>query len=258
MCTLPSVVTRVHEASAVALSEMVCGVSAIATAARSVGRPRERRLDVTSAPGVGRAPVAVLVHGLSGSTAAWSGLRDALVDQGVAVATFGWAPFGSSIGELVRDLTAEVTQLIARVDPSSVHLVGHSLGGVLVAQALGDDRLAARVDLVVTIGAPLRGSPWACLLPFVGVVNELRGSSPRLRQIAEGRNRPPVRWLSFTSPSDVIVPAGRSTVRTIPMEHVSVDGAGHCGMLHHPLVIERIVTESAGYRAAGWPGRSVA
>jgi alpha-beta hydrolase superfamily lysophospholipase len=55
-----------------------------------------------------------------------------------------------------------------------VHLVGHSLGGVIIAQAVADPRLDGRVDTVITLGSPFGGSPWAEVLPLFEIVRALR------------------------------------------------------------------------------------
>lgn len=252
MSKLVNLVSRLREASWACLGESRFVPSAIAAAGQALGRPRRTELETWLPSELPRhAPLVVLVHGFGGSTAGWSTLRGALKDHDVAVAAFTYAPFGCSIEELVRDLTQEINQLITWWDPDSVVLVGHSLGGVLVARVLTDDRLSARVDQVVTIGAPFDGSPWASIFPIPGIVRELRTDSSSLRQAAAARLNGNVHWLSFTSPVDMIVPARRSVFSCVPVEHISVDGAGHCGMLRHPVVITRIVAAVADCRDRG-------
>ena len=59
-----------------------------------------------------------------------------------------YTPVGTSVQQLAERLVAEVEQLLSRTGADKVHLVGHSLGGVVIAQALADGRLAGRVDTV--------------------------------------------------------------------------------------------------------------
>ena len=81
-----------------------------------------------------------------------------------------------------RSLVAEVERILRRTGADKVHLVGHSLGGVVIAQAIADRRLSGRVDTVITLGSPFGGSPWAGVLPFVEIV----GRCDRVRRCCAG------------------------------------------------------------------------
>ena len=63
--------------------------------------------------------------------------------------------------QLADRLVVEVDRLLSQTGADKVHLVGHSLGGVVIAQAIAGGRLTGLVDTVVTLGAPFGGSPWA-------------------------------------------------------------------------------------------------
>jgi triacylglycerol esterase/lipase EstA (alpha/beta hydrolase family) len=88
-----------------------------------------------------------------------------------------------------------------------VTLVGHSLGGVVIAQAIASGRLTGLVDTVITLAAPFGGSPWANLLPLGVIVSALRQGSPLLRRIASAPVPDGVRWVAFTATHDTIVHA---------------------------------------------------
>src|SRR6478672_8573588 len=51
--------------------------------------------------------------------------------------------------------------MLSQTGADKVHLVGHSLGGVVIAQAIAGGRLTGRVDTVVTLASPFGGSPSA-------------------------------------------------------------------------------------------------
>jgi hypothetical protein len=76
-----------------------------------------------------------------------------------------------------------------------VHLVGHSLAEAVIAQAVADGRLNGLVDTVITLRSPLRGSPWAGLLPFEEVAWALREGSSLLRRLASAPAPDGARWL---------------------------------------------------------------
>ena len=97
---------------------------------------------------------------------------------------------------LGAQLADEVTDLARRSGARSVTLVGHSLGGVIVAASLAGGRLDGVVTRVVTVAAPLRGTRWAHLFP-VGAVRDLRAGSPA---VPAG-----IPWLAVASRADVVV-----------------------------------------------------
>ena len=130
-----------------------------------------------------------------------------------------------------------------------VHWVGHSLGGVVIAEAIASGRLAGQVDTVVTLGAPFGGSPWAHLFPFGAITRALRGDSPSIaanRSRASAGGRPSA---GITATFDMIVPGLRSVPPHPEVETVTVGGVGHLGMLLSQQVVSHIV---AALAASGW------
>ena len=146
--------------------------------------------------------------------------------------------------DLGHRLAATVEDLLAVTGADKVDLVGHSLGGVVIAQALTDDRLAGCVDRVVTLGSPFGGTMWARLFPAGPMVWELRPGSPLLRRLAAAPPPADVTWLAFASTSDQIVPPDRAVPVNRDARLVTIEGAGHSGMLLAPDVIAQIVAET--------------
>jgi pimeloyl-ACP methyl ester carboxylesterase len=107
----------------------------------------------------------VLVHGFAGSSAIWFAIRRALCAAGRVLVTLNDPPWASSMDRLADRLIDAVEDLLAVTGAGKVRLVGHSLGGLVIALALTGRRLAGRVDLEVTLGTPFGGSPWAGMVP---------------------------------------------------------------------------------------------
>ena len=98
----------------------------------------------------------VTVHGLWMRGAAMGVLRRRLEPHGYSVHDF---TYPSITGTLADDVDA-LAAFVARVPGEIVHLVGHSLGGVLIC-ALLETSMPERVGRVVCLGSPLRGSKTA-------------------------------------------------------------------------------------------------
>jgi pimeloyl-ACP methyl ester carboxylesterase len=156
--------------------------------------------------------------------------------------SFEYPPWASSVEELADRLSTTVEQLLAVTGAGKVHLIGHSLGGVIIAQALTGERLAGRVDLVATLASPFGGSPLAALCPVgLPLVRALRPGSPLLRRLAAAPPPTGVRWLAIVSTLDPIVPADRAVPAHRDATCLRITGTGHAGMLVAPDVIARIV-----------------
>jgi triacylglycerol lipase len=179
----------------------------------------------------------LLVHGFGGSKSHWSLVAKTLSAGGLNVKAITYAPLGTSVEHLAGQLVADVEATLSETSADKVHLVGHSLGGVIIAQAIADARLHGRVDTVVTLGSPFGGSPWAGLLPIFEIVRALRQGSPLLRRLASTPLPDGVRWLSVTAALDIIVPGLRSVPFHAQVETITVNDVGHLGMLKSEQVI---------------------
>src|ERR1700694_2413923 len=193
----------------------------------------------------------LLVHGFGGTKSSWSLLARALRARGLTVEALTYTPLGTSVEQLADRLVVEVERMLSQTGADKVHLVGHSLGGVVIAQAIAGGRLTGQVDRVVHLGAPFGGSPWANLLPFVAVVRALREGSPLLRRLACAPVPDGVRWLAFTATLDMVVPGLRSVPVPADVETVTVGGVGHLGMLLSEHVADRIVAALAAQGDTG-------
>src|SRR4051794_6509430 len=106
-----------------------------------VGRSRDPRRET---PVASARSLVVLVHGFGAGPDCWDAVVPALGGAGVAVVTHRYA-WTAGVEELGARLADEVASLARRSGARSVTLVGHSLGGVVVAAGLRDGRLAGPV-----------------------------------------------------------------------------------------------------------------
>jgi triacylglycerol esterase/lipase EstA (alpha/beta hydrolase family) len=139
----------------------------------------------------------VLVHGLGRTLGSMWPMERALEAKGYEVLNFGYSSTCCEIPELGEQLRDTVLRhLDAR--HTSVHFVGHSLGGILIRWVLTRDSLPPRVGRVVMLAPPNQGSHAADrYAPLVGwllrPMQELRTDTastvqrlPRLRGIEAG------------------------------------------------------------------------
>jgi triacylglycerol lipase len=193
----------------------------------------------------------LLVHGFAGTKSSLALVAHALNARGMTVEAMSYPPLGMSVKQLAERVVAEVERILVATGTDKVHLVGHSLGGVVIAHAIADTRLTGRVDTVITLGSPFGGSPWAGVLPFAEIVRELRAGSPLLRRLASTPVPDGVRWLSLTAALDIVVPGMRAVPSHAQVETITFDGVGHLGMLVSRQVIGCIAAELCAQRTVG-------
>ncbi|MFC5139322.1 esterase/lipase family protein [Actinomycetospora rhizophila] len=229
-----STTVRRHLREVRAALRVVLGVLAtLVLAALHAGRVRTPELTTQVADA---RSLVVLVHGFGAGPDCWDTVADALGGPGVAVVTHRYT-WTTGVPELGARLADEVRDLARRSGARSVTLVGHSLGGVVVAASLAGGRLAGVVTRVVTVAAPLRGTRWAHLFP-VGAVRDLRAGSPVLRSLADVPVTAGTPWTALASRADVVVATDAAALEGT--EAVVVDGVGHCGLLSDTGVVARI------------------
>jgi len=114
----------------------------------------------------------LLVHGLWMGGWVMQGLRLALKRRGYAAYTFSYASTARSLDEHARRLAARMGELREPV----IHLVGHSLGGLVVLRCLRNHG-EQRIGRVVLIGTPVRACMSGRHLESVAGGKKLLGAS---------------------------------------------------------------------------------
>lgn len=93
----------------------------------------------------------ILVHGLWMGGWIMQGLRLRLARRGYCASTFGYSSVAQTLDEHARRLAVRIGELPEPV----IHLVGHSLGGLVILRCLRDHG-ERRVGRVVLMGTPVR------------------------------------------------------------------------------------------------------
>jgi pimeloyl-ACP methyl ester carboxylesterase len=138
--------------------------------------PTEMR--TTASSSLGRDHV-VLVHGLFRTPRSWSTLRRHLEKEGFSTGVFGYPSLTGRFEVHGRHLARELRRLDGDRDFTRVHLVGHSLGNLVIRAALAE-RTPKKLGRVVMLVPPNRGSPVARkLASWLGEI------LPVLRQLSD-------------------------------------------------------------------------
>ncbi len=147
--------------------------------------PAERGLVIADVRTAGT-PI-LLVHGFADNRSAFTVLGRALRKRGFGVVyCLNYSILTALTGDVrsaARELAREVEQICEATGAERVHVVGHSLGGLVAryyVQRLDGD---SRVHILLTLGTPHHGTLTAYLLP-TPVLRQLRPHSDIMAELA--------------------------------------------------------------------------
>ncbi|WP_243418224.1 esterase/lipase family protein [Actinomycetospora cinnamomea] len=223
--------------------------------------PSQRSL-VVSDMDASTTPV-LLVHGIVDNRSIFTLLARALRRRGFGVVhavNFSvLTAFTGDIRVAAREIGHHVERICASTGSDKVHIVGHSLGGLMAryyVQRLGGD---ARVDTLVTLGTPHRGSLIAHFLPPTRVPQQLCPGSDLIRELDEPAPGCRTHVVAVWSKQDqLIIPqsAARLEHPDLDVSEVVLEHVGHLSMTIDPDVVHlvtrllaRCVPEGARDRA---------
>ena len=148
----------------------------------------------------------------------------------------------------VRSAAARLEQLIERTCEETgyerVHVIGHSMGGLIAryyVQRMGGD---ARVHTLCTLGTPHSGTLSAHLIPQ-RLVKQLRPGSDVLAELAEPAPGIKTRFVAFWSDLDQLILPKRSARIEHPdllARNVLLRGVGHMSLPIDGRVVREITT----------------
>jgi len=186
--------------------------------------------------GLAQDDVVVLLHGFFASAGVFRPMRRTLTAETHAkVASFTHAP-GAGIERIAKSLARIVEKI-----PSCcrVHIVGHSLGGLVArwyVQELGGH---ARVTQTISLGSPFGGTERAKRFRFL-VGADLHRTSPVLARLRSRAHEHDVPHTSIVADHETMVVPPESAV--FPRGDVVVlPGRGHNTLLFDPESIQHVV-----------------
>jgi triacylglycerol lipase len=189
-----------------------------------------------SARGPDAAPV-LLVHGYGHNRSGWTFLARHLRRGGFEhVYSLNYNPLAGDLPGLAWELARRVDAIREVTGARRVHLVGHSLGGILIRyyiQLLGGE---ACVDTAITLASPHEGT-LAAGFGRSSVLRQLRPGSWVIQALQETACPSPVQWTAYYSNLDALVqPASSAMLRhpALDATNLLVKDHGHLSILLAP------------------------
>lgn len=190
-----------------------------------------------------KSPV-LLLYGFGATRRTFSILERRLYNDGYTVFSINLGGiFGTFNSHAIEDLASHVDEKIERLYKKyafrgKLSIIAHSKGGLIgtyYVKRLGGDR---RVKLLLTLGAPHNGNPWALLAmfsPAVFIFKSVRQMSPMsafLRRLKQGPFPKKVKLFSVYSKDDRICPYPSAVLdETSNVKNVEVEGISHSEFL---------------------------
>ncbi|HET8614494.1 MAG TPA: alpha/beta fold hydrolase [Actinomycetales bacterium] len=197
----------------------------------------------------------LLVHGMVDNRSIFTLLRRGLLRRGFGrVLTLNYSPLTGDVRAAARDLAERVEQLVADTGYERVHVIGHSLGGLIAryyVQRLGGHE---RVHSLVTLGTPHGGTSAARLLPATTLGRQLRPGSELVAELAEPAPEVTTRFVAYWSDLDqLIIPKRNARIvhGDLRVRNELVRRVGHMSLPIDPRVVHGVSTELAQLGADG-------
>jgi triacylglycerol lipase len=185
----------------------------------------------------------VLVHGLVDNRSIFTLLRRALRRRGFGrVMTLNYSPLTQDVRTVAERLGALIERTCEETGYERVHVIGHSLGGLIAryyVQRLGGD---ARVHTLCTLGSPHAGTSAARLIPQ-RLVRQLRPGSDLLLELETPAPGLRTRFVAFWSDLDQLMVPKRSARIDHPdlsARNVLLRGVGHMSLPIDGRVVREI------------------
>ncbi|WP_229708599.1 esterase/lipase family protein [Knoellia flava] len=208
--------------------------------------PVQRGLLISNVEAAGT-PI-LLVHGIIDNRSIFTLLRRGLTRRGFgSIYAMNYSPFTADVRTAAAQLGEEIEAIVAETGYEKIHVVGHSLGGLIAryyVTRLGGDE---RVHTLVTLGTPHQGTYAAYASP-TRLTAQMRPGSGLIRELEEPATGCTTRFICYWSDSDlVIVPQGSGALRhpDLSVRNIRLHGVGHISLAVVGDVVHGISTALA-------------
>ncbi len=196
----------------------------------------------------------LLVHGMIDNRSIFTVLRRGLVRRGFGrIETINYSILTGDIRSAAARLGAEVERIVEETGYERIHVIGHSMGGLIAryyVSRLGGD---AHVHTLVTLGTPHHGSYLAYSWNN-GLTRQLRPGSALMDELAGPVKDCQTRFLVYWSDLDqVVVPQRNAALHheDLNVHNVALHGVGHMSLPITGSVVHGISTALAHLDSSG-------
>ena len=215
-------------------------------------RPVQRGLMIGDVEAAGT-PI-LLVHGMIDNRSIFSLLRRGLRRRGFGrVVSINYSPLTSDVRVAAAWLAEEVESLVAETGYERVHVIGHSLGGLIARYYITRLGGQERVHTLVTLGTPHAGTFNAYALPS-NLCRQLRPGSALMREMSAPIPDCTTRFVVYWSDLDQLIFPQRNAQLNHPdlsVRNIEIHGTGHMSLPINGDVVHGISTTLAQLDADG-------
>lgn len=199
----------------------------------AAGDPSEPRRDGGDA--------VLLLHGLGANRSNWWFVTRQLRAAGFGcIHAFTDHAVGVDLPRLAARCAERIDDIGRRDGVERVHVIGHSLGGIVARYAIGVLG-ASGVATCVTIASPHGGVPLARLGSAGVIGRQLRPDSPHMALMRSSAQESATRYVAYFSNLDVVVPARRAMIVEPELDATNVLVKDHG---HFSVMLSRQLTSS--------------
>jgi triacylglycerol esterase/lipase EstA (alpha/beta hydrolase family) len=191
----------------------------------------------------------VLLHGYFHNRSGFDFMSRDLRERGFRwVHGMNYNPIRSSVPDLAERFAGAVADVMDVSGAEKVHIVGHSLGGVIVRwflQELGGHEV---VDTCITIGTPHHGT-YPAYIGFGPAARDMRPGSEVVTRLEEGFRRfSDIHFVNLYSDLDLlIIPPSSAVLPERPNVHQHlIEDLGHTSLLLSPVLVEEVCDHLEG------------
>ncbi len=196
----------------------------------------------------------LLVHGMVDNRSIFTVLRRGLRKRGFGrIETINYSIFTGDIRVAAAQLSEEVERLVEETGYERIHVIGHSMGGLIAryyVTRLGGDE---HVHTLVTLGTPHQGSYLAYLWSN-SLTRQLRPGSALYAELAGPVRDCKTRFIAYSSDLDqVVIPGSNAALRheSLNVHNISLHGVGHMSLPITSTVVQGISAALAHIDASG-------
>jgi triacylglycerol lipase len=201
--------------------------------------PVHQGVDLASTP-------ILLVHGIGDNHSIFTVLDRALRRRGFRnLSSFDYGLLTRDVRAAAVDLAAAIERFADRTGYEQIHVIGHSLGGLIARYYIQRQGGDARIHTLVTLGTPHQGTVLARAGQLLPLVRQLTPGSDLIAELALPALGCRTRFIAFHSDLDhLIVPSRNARIDhpDLAVRNIGVHGIGHLSMPNNGRIAFQIAS----------------